>query len=92
MELLKAKVCLKKSLKITAFLYNGIDINIITKKLIEKANLAMKQGSKLELVLHTGHSRPFFDFCKDIEVAIRRIKIRYQIFVFETEDYDLILG
>ena len=52
----KVKVCLKNSFKVTTFLDTGTEINIMTKKLIEDANLAIKQGPKLKLISHTGHN------------------------------------
>ena len=43
---------------------------------MEDAGLAMRKGSKLELVSHTGHSRPFLGLCEDVEVAIGGLKTR----------------
>lgn len=37
------------------------------------------------------HSQPFFELCKDIEIAIRGHKIRHPIFVIKVGDYDLLL-
>ena len=88
----KAKVYLENSSKVTVLLDMGAKINVMTKKLIEDTNLVMKQGPKLELVLYTGHSCPFLDLYKDMEVVIGRLKTKYPIFVVETGDHDLILS
>lgn len=88
----KAKVCLGDSLKVTALLDTGVEINVMTRELMEDANLTMRQGPTLELVLHTGHSRPFLDFYEEVEAAIGRLKTRHPIFVIEAGDHDLVLG
>lgn len=52
----KAKVRLEDGFKIIALLDTGVEINVITKKVMKDARLTMKQGPKLELVSHTGYS------------------------------------
>ena len=92
MGLQKAKVRLENSFKFTALLNTGAKINIITRKLMEEANLAMKKRLKLELVLYTSYSQPFLRPCKDIKVAIKELKTRHPIFVVKTGDHKLVLG
>lgn len=60
----KAEVCLEDSSKVTALLDIGAEINVIIKELIEDVNLAIKQGSKLELVFYTGYSHSFLAFVR----------------------------
>lgn len=88
----KAKVRLEDGSKITALLDTGAKINVMTREIMEEAGLAMRPGPKLELVSHTGHSRPFLGLCKDVEVAIGGLKTRHPIFVVEHGDHDLVLG
>lgn len=52
----------------------------------------MRQDLKLELFSYNNHSRPFFGFYKDVEVAIGRIKTRHTIFIVKTGDYNLVLS
>ena len=59
---------------------------------MEDANLAMKQGSKLELVSHTRHSPLFHSFCKDVKIVIRGLRTRHPIFIVESGDHNLMLG
>lgn len=92
MGLLKAKVYCKNDSKVTALLDTGIKINVMIRKLIKDVNLAIKQGPKLELVFYTGHNHFFLGFCEDVEVAIKGLKTRHQIFVLKAGDYDLVLG
>ena len=89
---LKAKVRLKDGSKVTALLDTGAKINMMTRKVIKDANLAMRRGSKLELASHTGHSRSFLGLCEDVEVAIGGLKTRHLIFVVQAGDHDLVLG
>lgn len=88
----KAKVRLEDGSKLTALLDTCAKINVMTKEVMEDAGLAMRRGPKLELVSHTGHSRPFLGLCEDVEVAIGGLKTRHHIFVVETGDHDLVLG
>lgn len=88
----KAKVRLEDGSKITALLDTGAEINVMTREIMEDTGLAMRQGPKLELVSHTGHSRPFLGLCEDVEVAIGGLKTRHPIFVVEHGDHDLVLG
>lgn len=92
MKLSKAKVRLEDSFQVTALLDTGAKINIMMRKLMEEANLAIRKRTKLDLVLHIGHSRHFLGLCEDVKVAIRELKIRYTIFVIKAKDYDLVLG
>lgn len=64
----------------------------MTRELMEDANLAMRQGSKLELVSYTGHNWSFFSLCEDVGVAIEGLKTRHLIFVVEARHYDVVLG
>lgn len=43
-------------------------INMMTKKVMDDVRLAIKQGPKLELVLHTDYNRLFFDFVKILKL------------------------
>ena len=88
----KAKVRLEDGSKVTALLDTGAEINVMTREVMEDAGLAMRRGPKLELVSHTGHSRPFLGLCEDVEVVIGGLKTRHPIFVVETGDHDLVLG
>lgn len=62
------------------------------KKVKEDSNLAMRWGLKLELVSHTDHSRSILGLCKDVKIAIRRLKTKHPISMVEAEDYDLVWG
>lgn len=86
------KVCLKNGSKITILLDTDAEINIMIRKLIKDVNLAIKQRPKLELVSHIGYSHPFFGLCKNMKVAIKRLKTRHPISVVEAGNYDLVLG
>ena len=78
--------------KIIALLDTGAEINVMTREVMEDAGLAMRRGPKLELVSHTGHSRPFLGLCEEVEVVIGGLETRHPIFLVETGDHDLVLG
>ena len=89
---LKAKVWREDGSKVTALLNTAAEINDMTREVIENTGLAMRHGSKLELVSHTGHSHPSLGLCEDVEIAIGGLKTRHPIFVVEYRDHDLVLG
>ncbi len=88
----KAKVRLEDGSKVTALLDTGRGINVMTRELMEDANLAMRRGPKLNLVSHTGYTQPYLGLCKDVDVAIGVLKTRHPIFVVEARAHDLVLG
>lgn len=61
---LKAKVRLENGFTVIALLGTGTKINVMTQEIMEVVGLAMRRGSKLELISYTGHSRPFLAFAK----------------------------
>ena len=89
---LKAKVRLEDGSKITALLDTGAEIHLMIREIMEDTELAKRQGPKLELVSHTGHSQSFLGLCEDVEIEIGGLKTRHPIFVVEAGDHDLVLG
>ena len=69
----------------------SVEINIMIRKVIENAELAMKQRAKLELVLHMGYNQLFKSLYKDVGMIINGLKIRHPIYVIEVGDYNLVL-
>lgn len=90
--LFKTKICLENSSKVTTLLDSSIEINVITRKLIEDINLAMREDPKLELVFYNNYSHFFLSFYEDVEIVIKRFKIRYPIFVIEASNHDIVLS
>ena len=56
----KIEVRLENGSKVMVLLNTDVKINLISRKLMEDSNLAMRWGLKLELVSYTGYSRPFW--------------------------------
>lgn len=88
----KAKVGLEDRSKVTILLDTDAKINVIIRKVIKDASLAMRRALKLEIVSHTGYSHSFLGLCKDVEVSIRRLQTRHPIFIVETGDHNFVLG
>ncbi len=70
---------LKNSSKETALLDTGVEINVMTRKVMKDAGLAIRRGPKLEMVSNTGYSRSLLGFCEDVEVAIGGLKTKHPI-------------
>lgn len=88
----KVKVGFEDGSRVMTLLDTRVEMNIMTRELMEDATLAMRQGSKLDLISNTGQSCFFLGLCEDVEVVIGGLKTRYPIFVIETRDHDLVLG
>lgn len=43
----------------------------------------MKKKHRLELVSYTDYNQLFLKLCKDVEIAIKELKIQHQIFILE---------
>lgn len=67
-------------------------IHIMTRKLMEYANLVIRQEPMLKFVSYTGHNRSFLLLSKDVKVAINGLKTRHPIFLFRIGDHNFVLG
>lgn len=92
MGLPNTKVRLEDGPKVFALLDTGAEINVMTNEVMEDAGVAMRRGPRLELVSHTGHSRPFLGLCEDVELAVDGLITRHPICVIEHGDHDFVLG
>lgn len=88
---LKAKVWRENDSKILAYLNTDMKINVMTRKIMKDAVLALRYSPKIELISHTDHNDFFLGFYEDIEVFIGGLKMRHSIFIVEHKDYDLVL-
>lgn len=66
--------------------------NVMIREFMKDTNFTIRQGLKLELILHKIHSRHFLGLCEDVKVAIGWLKTRHLIFVDQTKDHDLVFG
>lgn len=55
----KIKVWLIDGFKVTTLLDTEVEINVMTREIIEDVGLVMRKDPKLKLVSYTGHNRPF---------------------------------
>lgn len=72
--------------------YTNVKINIIKKKLIESANLAITQKLKLESVLQMSFSKFFCCFYRNIEFVVKELKVKYLVMLFEVGNNNFILS
>lgn len=78
--------------KLSALLDCGAEVNVMTRKVMTAAGLAMRKGPRLELVTHTGHHRPFVGVCENVAINVGGLIIRTLVFIVETADHPLVLG
>lgn len=70
----------------------GIEISVITQKIIEYARSSKLHSSKWDFLSQTDHDMHFFSFREEVEVVIERLKTRHSTFLVKNGDYELILS
>ncbi len=70
MDFTNTNVLLKESFKVMALIETGVEINVMTKEVMEDAGLTIGKKLDLELVFHTSYSQFFLKIGEDVEVAV----------------------
>ena len=71
----KLKVKINEGEPVITILNSGAEINIITYKAANKFSLAIKQQSKVLIVVYNENALTFSKICKNIEIAVGKIRI-----------------
>ena len=77
--------------KVKALFDNGVEINCMSKKLIDATQLFIRQEINIVMMNFIDERARFFDVCESIFVSIESIIIPTFIFVIERSDHDLFL-
>ena len=78
--------------KAKALFDSGAEVNCMSKRLADAAQLPIRQGTSIAMVGPTGERARFFGVCESVPVSIGSITIPAPIFVVERPDHDLLLG
>lgn len=90
MGLSKAEVHLEDDSGVIALLNTSIEINVMTRKLMENTNLAIGQRAKLELVSYINNCPSFHSLYEDTKIAIGGLKTKHLIFVIKARDHNFV--
>src|SRR5436309_3074363 len=80
------------SVFVDAMLDSSVEVNVITRSLVDKARLTIQTNLILVLKIVLGDTRRFDRAYKDVEVSISSIESIQTIIVIKNIDYKLILG
>jgi hypothetical protein len=78
-------------IKTMTFLDSRAEINVMTRRLINMINIAMRSDSRLKLISHIEHDMNFDEICDDVEVNIDELKTLHHIFIMFHANHQLIL-
>jgi hypothetical protein len=82
---------IEKAMKMSRLMNFDVEINVMTKRLMNKIDIIMCSDSRLRLIFHIEHDMNFDDVCDDVELNIKKMKIRHHVFVVIHVDHQLVL-
>jgi hypothetical protein len=71
---------------------SGVEVNVITRDIVDKAGLTIRTNLMLVLKAVSGEYRRFDRACKDIEINIGNIANTQMVLVVDNIDHQMILG
>ena len=91
-----AVVCLTMNvfiddIKIKTLFDNNIEINCMSKRLIDATQLLIRQKINIIMMNFINERAHFFDVCESIFINIENIIISISIFMIERSDHDFLL-
>jgi hypothetical protein len=82
---------IEKTTKMSKFMNFDVEINVMTRQLMNKVNIIMRFDFRLRLIFHIEHDMNFDDVCDDVELNIKKIKTRYHVFVVTHVNHQFVL-
>ncbi len=70
---------------------SDVEINVMTKRLMNKVDIIMRSDLRLRLIFHIEHDMNFDDVCNDVQLNIKEMKTRHHVFVVVHVDHQLVL-
>ena len=71
----KAVVRVNKNDPVVTLLDTGVEINIITRRAVDKYRLAIRKDPKLIIITYNRAATAFYRIYKDVEISVRGIKV-----------------
>jgi hypothetical protein len=82
---------IEKTMRMSKLMNFDVEINVMTRRLMNKTDIIMRFDSRLRLIFHIEHDMNFDDVCDDVELNIKKMKTRHHVFVVAHVDHQLIL-
>jgi hypothetical protein len=67
------------------------EINVMTRRLMNMINIAIRSDSRLKLISYIEHDMNFDEICDDVEVNIDEFRTLHHIFVMSHANHQLVL-
>ena len=80
-----------ENIKIKAMFDNGAEVNCIFKRLVDAAQLSVRQSINIIMIGVTDERARFFNVCEAVPISINSITISVSVFVVERSDHELLL-
>ncbi len=78
---------IEKAMKMSKLMNSSVEINVMTKRLMNKIDIIIRFVFRLRLIFYIEHNMNFNDICDDVELNIKKIKTRYHVFVVVHVDH-----
>jgi hypothetical protein len=78
-------------IKTMTFLDSRAEINVMTRRLMNMIDIAMRSDSQLKLNFYIEHDMNFDEICDDVEININEFRTLHHIFVMFHANHQLIL-
>ena len=80
-----------ENIKIKAMFDSGAEINCMFKRLIDAAQLRVRQNINIIIINVTDERARFFDMCEAVFISIDSITISISVFVVKRSNHELLL-
>jgi hypothetical protein len=90
-EFSKTKIIIEDVVKITELMNSKTKINVMIKRLMNRTKIIMRFESRFRLIFHIDHDMNFDEIYDDVELNIKKLKIRHHIFVIIHANHQLVL-
>jgi hypothetical protein len=85
------KVIIEKTMRMSKLMNFDVEINVMTRRLMNKVDIIMRSDFRLRLIFHIEHDKNFDDVCNDVELNIKKMKTRHHVFVVVHVDHQFVL-
>jgi hypothetical protein len=83
---------IERKIKVAALLNIGADINIITVKVADAANLSILEITLLKAKIFTGYNTQLLGIYREINIQIGAVYNNINIFIIQNDAHPLLLG
>jgi hypothetical protein len=90
-EFFKTKIIIENVVRIIELMNSKTKINVMIKNLMNKTRIIMRFEFRFRLIFHIDHDMNFDEICDNVELNIKKLKIRHHIFVIIHANHQLIL-